>query len=72
MWELTYYATVLLQAAAVFCSDAQQKVINTENDEAGKERHAKIQTDVVPEQDAPSPRQPGTNRRDGGGRSYRS
>ncbi|KAJ0386007.1 hypothetical protein COL922a_005270 [Colletotrichum nupharicola] len=55
------WLVLLLQAAAVFCSDAQQKVINTENDEAGKERHAKIQTDVVPEQDAPPPRQPGAD-----------
>ncbi|KAL0935316.1 uncharacterized protein CTRU02_209907 [Colletotrichum truncatum] len=55
------WLVLLLQAAVVLCSDAQ-KVVKFDNEnkhKEGQEGHAHIQTDVVPEQDAPPPRQPG-------------
>ncbi|KAF9875858.1 ubiquitin-protein ligase sel1 [Colletotrichum karsti] len=55
---------LLLQAAAVLSSDDAQKVLKPESDDnqvTGNQGHAKIQTDVVQEQHAPPPRQPGAD-----------
>ncbi|KAK2046883.1 HCP-like protein [Colletotrichum somersetense] len=54
------WLVLLLQAAVVFCSD-EQKILNDyeKTDGEGKEGHAKIQTDVIPEHHKPPSRQPG-------------
>ncbi|KAI3532184.1 hypothetical protein CABS01_09257 [Colletotrichum abscissum] len=53
---------LLLQAATVFCVD-EQKVLNDyeKNHDSSEGKHAKVQTDVIPEHHTPPPRQPGAD-----------